>query len=610
MNIRLRLFLSHICIILLILVGIYFFLNFSLTELLSHNIDVQLRNQAQLVRDFLVYTLPNTTNYTYQKIDQFIDELEEGYSGTNQLGSRITFIDLQGKVWGDSRRDGKNLQMLDNHSRRPEIVEAMINGFGSSERFSDTLKEEVRYYAVLVKRDGKPIGICRVAMEVKSIKKTLFKVKKDLFLAGLVGLSVAIVLATISAQTIISPLQKIRETADEIASGNIESRVEIPPGRELADFARYFNQMVDQVQEQLQKSHRERNRLETILSSMNEGVLMVNDQYEITYTNLASKRLLNLSDQSIGQSLIEANRNPKLYDLFQLAQVHNKQAIAELTLDPMEARETQVTIVPLVASNEYLILFFDVSQLRQLERMRSDFMVNVSHELRTPLTTIEGYAEILLDSGLESQKGNQFIAKIIEQSGQMALLISDLLRLARLESGAIPLDRVSCTFGEFYQPLIDVFAPIIEDEELELKWLISETLPSVFVDPKLIRQVFVNLVDNAIKHSEKGDEIHIRAKIDGNMLQCMINDHGIGIPKAAIPRIFERFYRVDKARTRSISGTGLGLSICKHICLQHGGAIWVESEVGQGSSFFFTLPIYRPEIHQSSEQTEDTGKLI
>ena len=400
------------------------------------------------------------------------------------------------------------------------------------------------------------------------------------------------------------------EAADEIARGNIESRVNIPPGKELSDFARYFNQMVDQVQEQLEKSHQERNRVETILSSMNEGVLMVNDQYEIIYTNLAAQRLLNLSDQSIGQSLIEANRNPRLFDLFQSAQTDKKPAIAELKLDPMEARETQVTIVPLVASNEYLILFFDVSQLRQLERMRSDFMVNVSHELRTPLTTIEGYAEILLHSRLESQKNNQFIEKIIQQSGQMALLISDLLRLARLESGAVPLNRKSCILGEFHQTLIDIFAPIIEDEKLKLKWSIPEILPAVFVDPKLIRQVLVNLVDNAIKHSEKGDEIHICAKIDGNMIQCTVNDNGIGIPKAAIPRIFERFYRVDKARTSKVSGTGLGLSICKHICLQHGGAIWVKSEIGQGSSFFFTLPIYRPEIHQFSEQKTDTGKLI
>ena len=379
---------------------------------------------------------------------------------------------------------------------------AIAEGRGTSERFSDTLKKDLRYCALLIERDSKPIGICRVAMDVESIQATPVKVKKNILLSAFFGLFVAVILATISAQAITSPLQKVRETADEIARGNIQSRVEIPPGKDLADFTRYFNQMVDQVQEQLETSYQERNRLETILSSMNEGVLMVNDQSEIIYANSAAQRLLNLSDQSIGQSLIEANRNPQLYNLFQMVNVDRKSATDELKLDPMEARENQVTVVPLKTKNESLILFFDVSQLRQLERMRSDFVVNVSHELRTPLTTIEGYSEILLDTGLESQQ-KQFVEKILQQSGQMALLVSDLLRLARLESGAAPLEREPCLLDDFYQPLIDIFAPIIEDEELKLEWSMPETLPSVFVDPKLIRQIFVNLVDNAIKNTPR-----------------------------------------------------------------------------------------------------------
>ena len=594
MSIRLRLFLSHVVIIFLVLLGIYLFLDFSLTDLLSKNIDTQLLGQAEMGRNFLSYALPDVADYTYQQIDRYVDRLQ-----TSQSGNRFTFIDLEGKVWGDSKQNGENLEDMDDHSKRPEIMEAIAEGYGTSERFSDTLKRDLRYCALLIERDSNSIGICRVAMDVESIKETTVEIKKNILLSAFFGLFIAIVLATISAQAITSPLQKVRETADEIARGNIQSRVEIPPGKDLADFTRFFNQMVDQVQEQLQTSHQERNRLETILSSMNEGVLMVNDQSEIIYANSAAQRLLNLSDQSIGQSLIEANRNPQLYNLFQMVNVDRKSATDELKLDPMEARETQVTVVPLKTKNESLILFFDVSQLRQLERMRSDFVVNVSHELRTPLTTIEGYSEILLDTRLESQQ-KQFVEKILQQSGQMALLVSDLLRLARLESGTALLEQEPCFLDDFYQPLIDIFAPIIEDEELKLEWSMPQELPVVFVDPKLIRQIFVNLVDNAIKYTERGNVISVSAKIDDNMVQCVVNDNGVGIPKAAIPRVFERFYRVDKARNRSVSGTGLGLSICKHICLQHGGAVWVESEVGKGSSFYFTLPIYRPEIHDSS----------
>ena len=303
--------------------------------------------------------------------------------------------------------------------------------------------------------------------------------------------------------------------------------------------------------------------------------------------------MLNLSAQSIGESLVEANRNPQLQQLFETAQLTQKHAVAELRLDPMEAKETQVTITPSTVGNEYLIFLFDVSQLRRLEKTRTDFVANVSHELRTPLTTIEGYAELLLDGALDDPDNSyRFTAKIVEQSKQMALLITDLLNLSKLESGAISLRRVSCHLHEFYQPLIDIFDPVIEEASLELKWQIADDLPLIFVDRQMIRQVFVNFIDNAIKYSPKGGEITLSATVVGNMVQCTVQDNGIGIPKESLPRIFERFYRVDKARSRELGGTGLGLAIVKHLVQLHGGTLHIDSEVGKGTIIEIGLPVH------------------
>ena len=617
MSIRFRLILNHICILFLISIGVYSFLNFSLSKLLSNRIDSQLRSQAQLIRVSLAYTLPEPEEYTYQEIDTVIDNLGDTKSAVDDLRSRLTFIDLEGNVWGDSTQNGERLLAMDNHIDRPEVVAALDEGAGYRQRFSDTLKEELRYCALPVERQGKVIGICRVAIDVKSIKLALVRVRNNILLAAVIGLVVAVVLSTISSQTIIQPLQKVSAAIDAVAQGNIDSRVDIPPGRE-GDFTHHFNQMGDQIRKQFVDLEQERrrtevrgtwpppnmqlHRLETILSSIAEGVLLIDNQYQIRYINLAAQRMLNLSEQSIGESLVEANRNPQLRQLFETAQLTQKHAVAELRLDPMEAKETQVTITPSAIGDEYLIFLFDVSQLRRLEKTRTDFVANVSHELRTPLTTIEGYAEILLDGALDDPDNSyRFTAKILEQSKQMALLITDLLNLSKLESGAISLRRVSCHLNEFYQPLIDIFDPVIEEASLKLKWQIADDLPLILVDRQMIRQVFVNFIDNAIKYTPKGGEITLSAAVAGNMVQCAVQDNGIGIPKESLPRIFERFYRVDKSRSRAASGTGLGLSICKHICLLHGSATWVESEVRHGATFFFTLPIYREELQQEVE---------
>ncbi|MBI1927264.1 hypothetical protein HYR99_23855 [Candidatus Poribacteria bacterium] len=258
-------------------------------------------------------------------------------------------------------------------------------------------------------------------------------------------------------------------------------------------------------------------------------------------------------------------------------------------------REVEITVVPVAddtATCCYVVVLHDVSQLKKLERIRTDFVANVSHELRTPLTSIHGYAETLLNGALTDTTASQrFVGKILQQASQLSQLVSDLLELSRLESGTVQFQLAPCEIQDFQQTIRDVFEPAFDESELTFEWRAPEGLPSVLADKHLLGQVFVNLIDNAIKYTPSGGRITLSAEASGSEVIVHVSDTGIGIPAEALPRIFERFYRVDRARSRSMGGTGLGLSIVKHILLQHGGRIWAESVLGRGSIFHFALPL-------------------
>ena len=259
--------------------------------------------------------------------------------------------------------------------------------------------------------------------------------------------------------------------------------------------------------------------------------------------------------------------------------------------------------MPVATGEEYVIVIHDVSKERQLERIRADFVANVSHELRTPLTTIRGYAETLLSEDATRTKAQeQFVVKILNHAARLSRLVSELLELSRLESGDVELKRTPCHLNTFYEPILDVFEPILEEAELVLKWKIPENLPKVSVDQQLFMQVLVNLIDNAIKYTPDSGTITVSAEVrtskafEGSNITSeemilRVRDTGIGIPMEAQPRVFERFYRVDKGRAREMGGTGLGLAIAKHIVLRHNGQIWLESSLGEGSVFHVAIPL-------------------
>ncbi|MCY3743375.1 MAG: ATP-binding protein [Candidatus Poribacteria bacterium] len=603
MNIRTQLTLRYIGIVLVVLLAMYFFLATMLKDSMSTRITSELEIQAALTREFLIEKLPAKDNFTYAAIDPLINRL--GKTGK----ARVTFIDLEGVVWGDTERDGAALRAMDNHLKRPEVQDALLFGSGIRDRYSNTTQTEFRYYAMPIYKqtsqngEGTLIGICRVALPMEAVNTAIGNLRRMVLLASVAGLILTIVFSVFSTKIITKPIEKLTQMTQSLAAGKIASRVPVDSKNELGQLSRIFNLMADRVQEQIDQISEEHRRLETILTDMGEGVLLVNGAFEITYANPMAISMLSLPKAYVGKALIEINRIPELQTLLQVAERTETAAFAEIRLGNLTEPEAEVTVVPVATGEEYVVVIHDVSKERQLERIRADFVANVSHELRTPLTTIRGYAETLLsEDATRTKTQEQFIVKILNHASRLSRLVSDLLELSRLESGDVELKRTPCHLNTFYEPILDVFEPILEESELVLKWEVPESLPKVSVDHQLFMQVLVNLIDNAIKYTPDSGTITVSAELrtseafEGSNITAAeiimdIKDTGIGIPMESQPRVFERFYRVDKGRAREMGGTGLGLAIAKHIVLRHNGRIWLESTLGEGSVFHVAIPL-------------------
>ena len=603
MNIRTQLTFRYIIIVLLVLFAMYLYLSMALKGFLSDRITEDLEVHAALTRKILIEKLPPKDNFSYDTIDPLVDELGK------TSPARLTFIDTEGIVWGDTERDGVALRAMDNHLTRPEVQDALQFGSGIRDRYSDTTQTEFRYYAMPIYRQTSSteevdlIGICRVALPMETVNTAIGTLREIVLFASVAGLILAIVFSIFSTGVIVKPIEKLTQMTQSLAAGRIDSRVPVDSQNELGRLSRNFNLMADRVQEQIDQISEEHRRLETILTNMGEGVLLVNGAFEITYANPTAISMLSLPATHIGKALIEINRIPELQALLQMTEQTGAVAFAEIRLGNIAEPEAEITVVPVAAGEEYIIVIHDVTKERQLERIRADFVANVSHELRTPLTTIRGYAETLLNEDATRTKAQeQFVVKILNHASRLSRLVSDLLELSRLESGDVELRRTPCHLNTFYEPILDVFEPILEESELVLRWNVPENLPQVNVDQQLFMQVLVNLIDNAIKYTPDGGEITVSAEtcsrergeessINSEEIVVHVRDTGIGIPMESQSRVFERFYRVDKGRAREMGGTGLGLAIAKHIVLRHNGRIWLESTLGRGCTFHVAIPL-------------------
>ncbi|MFH1036003.1 MAG: ATP-binding protein [Pseudomonadota bacterium] len=512
-----------------------------------------------------------------------------------QLGLRITLITPQGRVVGDSDLEAGGVEHMENHLQRPEVVQALAQGQGVSQRYSSTLSLNQIYLAGVLGNPQDPRLVIRLALPLSGVEKTLSSTRNLLLGAVLMGLVLSAVVAYFTAKSITRPIKDLTRTAQVMASGDLSPRVRRYPPHEIGELGRVFDGMADNLQRQLANLTRANDRQDAILRGMEEGVMLTDREGRIMLANRALVKLLNLGMNPVGRTHSEVMRNPDMQEA--LRQVLGGEAYVSReirTLGP-GARYLEVHVVRVAGQATeagVVAVFHDVTERRKVEQMRRDFVANVSHELRTPLTAIKGASETLLQGALESPEDARRFAEMIDrQTRRLGNLVKDLLDLASIESGEAAPMLEEITLRPLLESLLEEEADRAKEKGLALIDQVPEQPLAVKADRQLLEQALLNLLDNAIKYTESGGKVTLGVQEGDKELAILVSDTGIGIAQPDQGRLFERFYRVNKDRSRELGGTGLGLAIVKHIAQAHGGRVEVESRLGAGSTFRLVLPL-------------------
>ena len=513
-------------------------------------------------------------------------------------GVRITVINPSGNVIGDS---GEDPEKMENHGKRPEVVTALKGKMGDSIRHSNTLKERMLYVAIPVEQENSTVAVIRTAISLAVIDKTFNSISYKIIWAALLIAFLAAGISFIVSHRLSLPLEKMTKGAQLFAKGELGHRLYIPETREMASLAVAMNQMAAQLDERIKSVIKHRNELEAVLSSMKEGVIAFDLEERILRINQVAAAMFNKDPWEMeNRSIQEAIRNSELQKFTKNALKNGDGLECDIVFYQNKEQVLNVHSTTLLDAKQerigILVVLNDVTRLRRLENMRRDFVANVSHEIKTPLTAILGFVETLLqDSEKIPENSRRFLTIIDRHVHRLVAIIEDLLKLSRIERES---ERKEIAFVQ--APVEDVIrtsAQVLEAKAEEKKIKIDlrcDSSLSADMDPHLIEQAVVNLLDNAIKYSAQNSTIEVHAAEKNGEVQIKIRDHGIGIEEEHLPRLFERFYRVDKARSRKLGGTGLGLAIVKHIIQAHHGKVSVQSSPGIGSTFTLHFPKKSP----------------
>ncbi|AJE03836.1 two-component system histidine kinase PnpS [Geobacter pickeringii] len=513
---------------------------------------------------------------------------------SGEIRARVTIILADGRVVGDSDVPPSQLEGLENHLQRPEVQAALKNGTGSAIRYSATLKTPMLYTAIPLRTAAGEKGILRLALPLTSLEKAKASIRTLLAASLLLGLVIALVLSYILSRVTSRSLRTITTLATQIGSGEFSRRIPVTTRDEVGELARVMNDMSARIESHMEQISAEKSRLDTILRGMGEGLMVSDARGQITLVNPAFLELFALTENVEGRYIIEIARHPALHDAFRSIVASGSERLEELTLGLGDERNVLTHWVPLTEEGELqgvVAVFHDITDIKKLEKIRRDFVANVSHELRTPVTVIKGYAEALIAGALESDpaRARRFIEIIYSHSERLANLIGDLLTLSQLESGTLRLELTGVNLERVARHAAELLEQKAAAKEIAVDCSRLTAAPIILADPGRLEQVLINLLDNAIKYSPPGGSVSLLVSDEGPLVKVGVKDTGMGIPPTDLARIFERFYRVDAARSREEGGTGLGLSIVKHIVQLHGGTVGVESEHGKGSTFWFTL---------------------
>ncbi|HEY2933866.1 MAG TPA: phosphate regulon sensor histidine kinase PhoR [Acidobacteriota bacterium] len=578
MKLQLQIFVAALSISAMIVVALDVFLPGRLQPYLVDQFTAELRQEALLIRNVLEHSVGS---------DSEMRQTANRFGGV--LGRRITLISPAGNVLGDNSADAARME---NHNDRPEVTEARRRGFGRSIRYSHTLGREMLYVAVPFRTFRGETGVVRLSLDHDVILRARSEVRRVIYWLSFLAFLVSAGLAYLLAYGISRSAAAMARAAQTVTQGDFTARAPIGGPQELRALGRAFNQMTDRLVTQLHENTAERQKLWTILEGMGEGVLMMDSGGSIEFMNPACRRMLQLSRPVQGQKIMELVRRLELDQAIRRVFGTGESQRLEMELD--NPRKNIVVNIYPVMKNETLrgavLVFQDFTALRNLENVRKDFVANVSHELRTPLTSLRGYAETLLENkDLDPGTRNSFHATIYKNATRLSALIDDLLTLSSLESGSQNLQREPLDLKETAQSVMASVQSLLQSKKQSCVFS-SDSNALVEANRSGLEQVLYNLLDNAIKYTPEGGAIRVSIRHNGKGVQLVVEDTGIGIPAAELPRIFERFYRVDKSRSREMGGTGLGLAIVKHLVHLHGGTIEVSSAVNKGSTFTLQLP--------------------
>lgn len=582
-------FLIIIAFIVLIM-GAFFiwFLNNLYIQTLQENLYIQTRLTGSLIEEMI------ERGSLRGEIDAVCKDLSE------EFGVRITLMDSEGVVWIDSASDPS---VVENQRHHPEIIEALQHGMGVSVRFSTTLGEYMLYLAVPFP-DGSgweagayPLaGVIRLALPLYPINAAIANLR--LFILGflLFASLLALGIGVILSHRIIDPLQKIVSAAQAISAGNYRPLLEVSGRDELTELAQNIKSMGHSLDKKIHQVLREKNKLETVISSINSGIILVDHTLTIEMINPAAEKLFGIErEKVVGTPLQTTLRHYSLLENLKAVLRGSAAKLIELNIFYPRVEILEVYLIPVAGVRSstigVLLLFHEVTHLRSLDKMRSDFVANVSHELRTPLAVIRGYTETILHEKLSQNQLFEFLQIIDRETGRLSSLLDSLLDLAQIENEREVVKKEQVDLSALLAEVLLLVEGIRLQKEIALSADITCERAFVLVNREWMGQALVNILENSIKHGNHGGELNVRLYSEHNIVTVEVEDNGPGIPEADLPYVFERFYRVDKARSRKSGGTGLGLSIVKHVMEAHNAVYGLESKEGKGTTFRFSLKL-------------------
>ena len=577
-SIRWRIAAAFAVLLVVCIGGLSAYLSYFFRENYMDNLRTQLTDQARLVGDA---SEPYFDSGETGDLDALAKRLGE------EIDARVTIVDSEGTVLGDSQEDPAEME---NHSDRPEVIEALAGGTGSDVRRSETLYRDMIYVAAAIAPDGDTVGVARVSLPLTRINAAMGHINAVIAVVAMIAAALGILLAFQITRITVDPIRRLTRISQDMAEGNLSQEITVPSRDEVGDLARAFNRMAAKLKEAMALVTAERDRMAIVLESMSDAIFVVDGEGRVTMTNKSAEKVLQVPrDKSSGRHFIEVVRDHEIDALLQQCLKTRTQQTGVIELRS-KRQLLGVIATPFQEDSGCLLLIQDLTELRRVETVRRDFIANLSHELRTPIASIKALGETLHDGAVEQPSvARDFLEKINLEVDRLAQMVQEMGELSRIESGEAPLQKTPVNVAEVVDRAAGRLKAQADRAGLRLETQVATDLPRVPADEARIEQVLVNLIHNAIKFTPSGGRITVSAKADGGNLVVAVSDTGVGISEDDLPRVFERFYKADRARAGG--GTGLGLAIARHVVEAHGGRIRVESVEGRGATFSFALPL-------------------